>query len=379
MRLQVGSVRTRSVSLFSSRVLSLKVYRISLSLSFILSSHLFLGRYALSSSSLSSNDRSMSLFSRQQQPVLYTCSNQVQSDNINNKLKQFTISHAFVSFRSPIYTYFTGKVSSTSISSSPSSSSSSSSFGKNNVNVYEFGQNLDEQFDLFEKPLKPQIFLPLKSGPYQPRALNIRKNRKNVHKDGDWHRAVHIWLTDNEGNFLMQKRSSHKDTYPSCWDVSCAGHFEAGDNSESTFRKELEEELGCSIEDFITKRETKVVYGAGGDEESERERKKVSVNDYFLFTSTSSNMGTTSKHGKFICNEYQDIYLVSVGATHNFDDYQISPGEVEAVKTLHYTKLKSILLSEGVMDEEGNKYVPRPIHYIEGLMKVMEERYSSKI
>ena len=184
-----------------------------------------------------------------------------------------------------------------------------------------------------------------------------------------------VVLTDSKGNFLMQRRSSHKDTYPNCWDVSCAGHFEAGDDSESTFRKELEEELGCSVETFITKKKTKM------DEKTDEAKsgENMPIMDYFLFTSTSSNKGATAKHGNFICNEYQDIYLVDVGDNHNFNDYQISAGEVAEIKTLHYSKLKSILLSEARVDEDGHSYVPRPIHYIDGLMKIMEERYPLKI
>jgi isopentenyldiphosphate isomerase len=53
-----------------------------------------------------------------------------------------------------------------------------------------------------------------------------------VHRDGDWHRSVHIWVLNSEkGELLMQKRVAFKDSWPSHWDIGCAGHVSAGDTS----------------------------------------------------------------------------------------------------------------------------------------------------
>ena len=50
----------------------------------------------------------------------------------------------------------------------------------------------------------------------------------------------------------MQKRSPYKDTFPSRWDVSAAGHIGSGDESRPTAVRELAEELGviCVEEDL---------------------------------------------------------------------------------------------------------------------------------
>ena len=70
------------------------------------------------------------------------------------------------------------------------------------------------------------------------------KRRGRVHRDGDWHRAVHIWLYNDRRELLLQKRSRQKDTHPGMWDVSCAGHLTAGDDSRTAAVRELHEELG---------------------------------------------------------------------------------------------------------------------------------------
>eukprot|EP00667_Euglena_gracilis_P020143 EG_transcript_21766 len=69
------------------------------------------------------------------------------------------------------------------------------------------------------------------------RFTGFTKQRKDVHQNGDWHRSVHVWIYDTlNGTVLIQKRSPEKDTNPNRWDVSCAGHITAGDESRDTFR-----------------------------------------------------------------------------------------------------------------------------------------------
>ena len=69
-----------------------------------------------------------------------------------------------------------------------------------------------------------------------------------VHRDGDLHRTVHMWVVrkreDGGIDVLLQKRSKDKDSYPGCYDISSAGHVQAGDEFENAALRELEEELG---------------------------------------------------------------------------------------------------------------------------------------
>lgn len=68
--------------------------------------------------------------------------------------------------------------------------------------------------------------------------------RAEVHQKKLLHRAVHILLTDAQGNFVLQKRSMAKDTCPGLLSTSCAGHVDAGETYETAAVRELGEELG---------------------------------------------------------------------------------------------------------------------------------------
>ncbi|MGI8483514.1 MAG: NUDIX hydrolase [Thermomicrobiales bacterium] len=72
------------------------------------------------------------------------------------------------------------------------------------------------------------------------------KRRADVHRDGDWHRSIHVWIYGNDetGPFLLfQRRGMDKDTWPGVLDATAAGHLAAGECVEDAFR-EIEEELG---------------------------------------------------------------------------------------------------------------------------------------
>jgi len=56
--------------------------------------------------------------------------------------------------------------------------------------------------------------------------------RSEVHRDGDYHRAVHVWIySESTGELLLQRRADCKDSWPGKWDISSAGHISAGDSS----------------------------------------------------------------------------------------------------------------------------------------------------
>jgi isopentenyldiphosphate isomerase len=60
----------------------------------------------------------------------------------------------------------------------------------------------------------------------------VSKPRGEVHRDGDYHRAVHVWIfVETTQQLLLQLRSDDKDSWPGQWDISSAGHISAGDTS----------------------------------------------------------------------------------------------------------------------------------------------------
>ncbi|WP_437681050.1 NUDIX hydrolase [Sorangium sp. So ce131] len=102
-------------------------------------------------------------------------------------------------------------------------------------------QDEDELFDVFDRSGNP---------------LGMRKARRLVHRDGDWHRSVHVWVIlerepdarrgDAEPWVLFQQRSPEKDTWPGALDVAVGGHYRAGEDLAEVLR-EAEEEIGLPL------------------------------------------------------------------------------------------------------------------------------------
>ncbi|RID54770.1 hypothetical protein BRARA_G02065 [Brassica rapa] len=56
----------------------------------------------------------------------------------------------------------------------------------------------------------------------------VSKPRSEIHRDGDYHRAVHVWIfVESTQELLLQLRSDDKDSWPGQWDISSAGHISA--------------------------------------------------------------------------------------------------------------------------------------------------------
>src|SRR5439155_1197674 len=92
-------------------------------------------------------------------------------------------------------------------------------------------QDLGEPFDLCDEEGRP---------------LGRTKARGEVHRDGDWHRAIHVWVLLGDGRLVFQKRSRDKDTWPDRFDVAVTGHLRAGEDETRALR-EAEEEIGLAV------------------------------------------------------------------------------------------------------------------------------------
>lgn len=68
--------------------------------------------------------------------------------------------------------------------------------------------------------------------------------RREAHRLGLRHRAVHMLVLDGDDRIYLQRRSPHKDVDPGLWDTSAAGHVDAGEDYHAAALRELHEELG---------------------------------------------------------------------------------------------------------------------------------------
>ena len=73
--------------------------------------------------------------------------------------------------------------------------------------------------------------------------LGIRKERALVHRAGDWHRSIALWIVRLSGSMILQERSAGKDTWPHRLTASVSGHYAAGEALSDVLR-EADEELG---------------------------------------------------------------------------------------------------------------------------------------
>ncbi len=73
--------------------------------------------------------------------------------------------------------------------------------------------------------------------------------KSEAHQKGIYHASVHVWIYDNNGNILVQKRAMLKDTHPNHWDVSVAGHIVAGESPIVSAIREIKEEIGLEIKE----------------------------------------------------------------------------------------------------------------------------------
>lgn len=75
----------------------------------------------------------------------------------------------------------------------------------------------------------------------------VRKaSRKEVRENALLHRAARVIIINNEGKFLVQKRSLRKDVHPGLWDIGIAETVKEGGSYESTAMRGLLEELGIT-------------------------------------------------------------------------------------------------------------------------------------
>lgn len=74
-----------------------------------------------------------------------------------------------------------------------------------------------------------------------------RETRREVHRTGLRHRAVHVFVFNARGDIFLQKRSMSKDSSPGLWDSSASGHLDHGEDYDSCAVRELREEIGVTV------------------------------------------------------------------------------------------------------------------------------------
>lgn len=69
------------------------------------------------------------------------------------------------------------------------------------------------------------------------------ENRDIVHQNGLWHKTVHCWVYDDNGNVYFQIRADSGKLY-----TTASGHVLAGETVRDAFRREIHEEIGLDMD-----------------------------------------------------------------------------------------------------------------------------------
>ena len=93
--------------------------------------------------------------------------------------------------------------------------------------------------------------------------------RSVVHTQGLWHRGVHVFLFNEQGDMLIQKRSADRSNSPSLLDCSVSEHVKAGESYVEAALRGLREEMGVEGIDLTLHGKIQMVYGVNDNEISE--------------------------------------------------------------------------------------------------------------
>lgn len=84
-----------------------------------------------------------------------------------------------------------------------------------------------------------------------------KKGRVMVRGDqiqpGDYHLVVHVWIKNDKGEYLIQKRSHTVEQWPGVW-AATGGSVIVGEDSLSGAVREVEEEMGLALDRSIFRR-----------------------------------------------------------------------------------------------------------------------------
>ncbi|MEO5789774.1 NUDIX domain-containing protein [Gelidibacter sp.] len=71
--------------------------------------------------------------------------------------------------------------------------------------------------------------------------------KSEIHSKGYYHNTAHVWFYNANAKILLAQRAASKTIYPLLWDVSVAGHVDAGENIKHAAIRETREEIGIEI------------------------------------------------------------------------------------------------------------------------------------
>ncbi|TBN03018.1 NUDIX domain-containing protein [Hyunsoonleella flava] len=164
-----------------------------------------------------------------------------------------------------------------------------------------------------------------------------RELKSIIHQKGLYHHTAHLWLYTEDRKILLAQRSSKKAICPLLWDVSVAGHIDAGETAKQAAIRETKEEIGLEL--------------------SEKSLKLIGV--FKCFQSYANGL---------IDNEFHNTFIAKLKVPLS----KLTPqeDEVEALKLISFLEFESLLNHIG----KDNHFVPSNKAYYQEVYKKIKAR-----
>lgn len=159
--------------------------------------------------------------------------------------------------------------------------------------------------------------------------------KSEIHSKGLYHNTAHIWLYTKAGEILLSQRAASKTICPLLWDVSVAGHIDAGESLLTAAIREVQEEIGLKIQ--------------------EQDLEKIGVFECFQ----------TYDNG-IIDNEFHNTFISELKV--DLSQLKLQTDEVEAIKLVTLKEFKNLIIHIGA----DNHFVPSNKPYYEFVLNTIE-------
>ncbi|WP_400079006.1 NUDIX domain-containing protein [Winogradskyella sp. R77965] len=163
--------------------------------------------------------------------------------------------------------------------------------------------------------------------------------KSEAHKNGWYHNTIHLWLYTSKGEILLQQRSHKKEIHPLLWDVSAAGHIDAGESFINAALRETKEEVGLTLK-----------------------AENVQKIGTFLH---ETNYGTIQD------NEFHQVYIAELKIELN--QLIPQPQEVEALKLVSFNEFENLLKHS----ETNNHFIPSNTSYYIFVLNTIKDHLKS--
>lgn len=159
----------------------------------------------------------------------------------------------------------------------------------------------------------------------------IKENRDIIHEKGLLHREIAIFIQNEKGEFLIQKRSANKKQAPNKWCLT-TGHVELGEEYDKAAIRELKEELGIEIKEELT--------------------------PLGIFKQSI-------KSGKVINNSFMKYYFYKTNK--KLEDYTIQLEELSEIKYISFNEIVRVI------NEKDENYIFANKEIMQDILKLLKE------